>query len=164
MEDTRLNRLIDAMKKFNDRLNLIDSKLSVEDKQEYHVQKSDDIADLITAMVKAQAEMGTAGKSSSGYNFKYADWKECIEASRPALCKHGLAVIQPPHSSHDEYIYTILAHTSGQYIQSRTRIKPDKEGNQGYGAALSYIKRYAYCSMIGLSVANEQDIDRYNKP
>ncbi|MDX1532871.1 MAG: ERF family protein [Nitrosopumilaceae archaeon] len=157
--EQKIQNLTDGLIRLNARLVALEKN----DNAESDVEMSADIADLITAMVKAQAEMDTAGKSASGYNFKYADWQECIESSRPALTKHGLAVLQPPHSSNSDYIYTILAHTSGQYIKSRTKIKPDKEGNQGYGAALTYVKRYAYCSMIGLAIANENDIDKYNK-
>lgn len=159
MEENKYQRLVEALNKLNKRL----VKLEETSQPEYHVEQSDDIAELVTAMVKAQAEMKTAGRSASGYNFKYADLQECIEASRPALTKHGLAVLQPPYSYKGDYIYTILAHSSGQYIKSLSKVKPEKEGNQGYGAALTYAKRYAYCSMIGLSVTDENDIDRYNE-
>lgn len=129
---------------------------------EIHPTRSDEINELVTALAQAQADMGVAGKSASGYNFKYADIEEVIKSSRPALTANDLVIMQMVQSTNykEDYLYTLLSHKSGQWVQCRTKIKADKEGNQGFGAAITYVRRYAYVSIIGLSVANENDIDR----
>jgi hypothetical protein len=48
--------------------------------------------------------------------------------------------------SHDEagyYVETQLMHSSGQWIRSRTYMKPVKDDPQGIGSLISYARRYA---------------------
>jgi hypothetical protein len=108
--------------------------------------QSENIGDLASALAKAQAEVGTVHKDSANPFFKsnYASLAAVWEATRPILSKHGLSVVQLP--SHDEsgyYVETMLMHGSGQWIKSRTYMKPAKDDPQGIGSLISYARRYA---------------------
>lgn len=108
--------------------------------------QSENIGDLAAALAKAQAEVGTVTKDSANPFFKsnYASLAAVWEATRPILSKHGLSVVQLP--SHDEsgyYVETMLMHGSGQWIKSRTYMKPAKDDPQGIGSLISYARRYA---------------------
>jgi hypothetical protein len=108
--------------------------------------QSENIGDLAAALAKAQAEVGTVHKDSANPFFKsnYASLAAVWEATRPILSKHGLSVVQLP--SHDEsgyYVETMLMHGSGQWIKSRTYMKPAKDDPQGIGSLISYARRYA---------------------
>jgi len=108
--------------------------------------QSENIGDLASALAKAQAEVGTVHKDSANPFFRssYASLAAVWEATRPILSKHGLSIVQLP--SHDEagyYVETMLMHGSGQWIKSRTYMKPAKDDPQGIGSLISYARRYA---------------------
>lgn len=108
--------------------------------------QSENIGELAAALAKAQAEVGTVTKDSANPYFKsnYASLAAVWEATRPILSKHQLSVVQMP--SHDErgyYVETQLMHSSGQWIRSRTYMKPAKDDPQGIGSLISYARRYA---------------------
>ena len=108
--------------------------------------QSENIGELAAALAKAQAEVGTVTKDSANPFFKsnYASLAAVWEATRPILSKHQLSVVQMPSS--DErgyYVETQLMHSSGQWIRSRTYMKPVKDDPQGIGSLISYARRYA---------------------
>jgi hypothetical protein len=108
--------------------------------------QSENIGDLAAALAKAQAEVGTVHKDSANpfYKNSYASLAAVWEATRPILSKHQLSVVQMPSS--DErgyYVETQLMHSSGQWIRSRTYMKPAKDDPQGIGSLISYARRYA---------------------
>lgn len=108
--------------------------------------QSDNIGELAAALAKAQGEVGTVTKDSANPFFKsnYASLAAVWEATRPILSKHQLSVVQMPSS--DErgyYVETQLMHSSGQWIRSRTYMKPAKDDPQGIGSLISYARRYA---------------------
>lgn len=123
--------------------------------------QSDDLKDLFTALAKAQGEMRVAGNRSENPFFKsrYADLAEIVNASRPALTKNGLSVIQRilPNDDGQNLIHTMLCHGSGQFITSLMRVLPVKNDMQSLGSCLTYLRRYAYAALIGVITADEDD-------
>lgn len=130
------------------------------------MSKSEQLNELFSALAKAQAEMDTAAKSSVNpfFKSKYASFTEVVDASRPALTKNGLAVIQTIEFE-DQYSFlvSILGHSSGQYISSRIRIEPEKGGVQELGKYITYLKRYAYAALVGVCVGEEDDDGESNR-
>lgn len=115
--------------------------------------------ELFSALSKAQAQMHAALKTSDNpfFKSKYADFGEVVAASRPALSANGLSVIQRIICIDDgnEVLHSILGHSSGQYIDSIMRIKPQKSDVQSLGSYITYLKRYAYAALVG--VVTEDD-------
>ena len=127
---------------------------------------SDDLSELATALSKAQGEMEIAGKVSSGYNFKYADLAEVVKASRSALSKNGLSVLQSLVTNkkcNKTFLETILLHASGQWIKSSLEVpKIETVGKapvQNFGATITYLRRYTYASLVGVVASKEEDLD-----
>lgn len=116
--------------------------------------QSEQINDLVTALAKAQGEMGLAVKDAKNphFNSEYASLGSYILASKTILSKHGLAVIQGP-LTHDGrlYLITTLAHASGQWFRSETPILSEKQTAQGMGSGISYARRYALSAIVGLA-------------
>jgi hypothetical protein len=106
--------------------------------------------------------MSVAGKDSNNpfFKSKYADLASVVAASRPHLAKNGLSVIQQITVDNDgkRLLVTILGHSSGQYISSRVGLNPIKEDMQSLGSAITYMRRYAYASLVGV-VADDEDDD-----
>ena len=124
------------------------------------MNKSDDIKDLAAALSKAQTEFKPILKTSSNPFFKstYAPLEAVIDATKPALAKNGLAIIQGnEHKESGLVVTTLLAHVSGQWIESTLNINPVKNDPQGIGSAITYGRRYALSAILG--VASEEDDD-----
>lgn len=116
---------------------------------------------LYEALSKAQAEMLPAKTSSNNpfFKSKYADLAEVVRASRPALAKNGLAVMQYVKVTEDgkSLLCTRLGHSSGQWIESSIPIRSEKPGIQGFGSNLSYLRRYMYGALVGVVSSGEDD-------
>lgn len=123
--------------------------------------RSIEVKELFTAMAKAQGEMSIAHHNKENPYFKssYADLAEIVCASRPALTKNGLCVMQQICQKEDgsNILHTILTHSSGQWIESTMRILPSKPDVQSLQSYLTYIKRSAYASLVGVVVSDEDD-------
>ena len=132
-----------------------------------------EIDQLATALAKAQGEMAVAGKNQKNPFFKstYADFEAIINASRPALSKYGLSVVQPPFISEsptstpeqsnsqigNSYLVTMLMHSSGQWIKSIARHNPPKNDIQSLSSYNTYLKRMCYTSLIGVATGDDDD-------
>lgn len=115
---------------------------------------SDNINELATALAKAQGEITGALKDSANPFFKsrYADLASCWDACRDALSKNNLAVMQPAEADDQGVtIITTLAHSSGQWVRSSLRMVPKDSTPQAVGSAISYGRRYALTSMVGIA-------------
>ena len=118
---------------------------------------------LYTALSKAQGEFAEIKKSEDGQignqRFRYADLDQLIKATRPALTKHDLAVIQLLSTEgSDNFVITTLVHSSGQSISSKQIIEKSQCVRvQDYGKASSYLRRYGYSAILCL--AADADLD-----
>jgi hypothetical protein len=110
--------------------------------------------ELFAALAKAQAEIGTAAKSSENPHFrsKYADLSEVWAAWQEVGPKNGLAVMQTIgfNDNGQQWLSTILGHTSGEQLESRMLLTPTKNDMQGIGSALTYARRYALAALVGI--------------
>jgi hypothetical protein len=135
--------------------------------------KSQELNELFASMAKAQAEIKVALKDSSNpfFKSKYANLQAIIEASRPALCKHGLSVLQQivPDGNGRDCLVTMLCHSSGQWVSSRMTINPAKTDVQSLGSYITYLRRYCYGALVGVYDGQEDDdgnhvTDNYSSP
>lgn len=119
--------------------------------------KSESIANLAKALVAFQAEMGTVAFDANNpfFKSKYATLSALVEKSKPFLAKHKLAVSQLTEG--EGGVITVLLHESGEYMESTLNLKPVKDDPQGRGSAITYARRYAYASILGL--VSDQDDD-----
>jgi hypothetical protein len=131
------------------------------------MNRSEQINELAAALSKAQGLIKGAvkGKENSFYHSAYADLPAVMDACRESLSKNNIAVIQAPEFSTapdgfvEMWIDTMLAHSSGQWISSRYPVKPTKDDPQGYGSAITYARRYALMSMVGVVADDGSDDD-----
>lgn len=110
--------------------------------------------ELYKALSAAQGEIENASKNKQNPHFKskYADLAECINATKEALAKNNLCVIQLINQSEKGVVVeTTLGHSSGQSISSITPLIFSKNDMQGMGSAITYARRYAFSAIVGLS-------------
>lgn len=130
------------------------------DKPEFQ-HRSDYINELATSLAKAQGDFEVAGLNKQNPYFKsaYADMASVVAASRPALTKNGLSVVQNiiDHEDGQKVLHTLLLHNSGQYLESKVRIVPPKNDVQSISSTITYMKRMAYSALIGVVTGDEDD-------
>lgn len=125
---------------------------------------SDSIVEITKALVAVQKKMVPVKKSADNpfFHSKYAPLDKVAPQALKLLNEQGIAVIQPTdhlpslESSYHSALTTTLLHTSGEWISSTQPLVLDKENPQGQGSAITYARRYALMSMIGM-VADEDD-------
>jgi hypothetical protein len=114
-----------------------------------------DRAKLYESLAKAQLEIKLAQRDSENPYFKskYANLGSVIEASRPALAKNGLCVFHRQELTPEgqSILICTLAHSSGQYVDSRFRVVPAKNDIQSLGSYMTYLRRYSYVAICGLA-------------
>lgn len=144
-----------------DAINQLSAKIDLRPKVIPSPTRSEQLNELFAALAKAQAEMRIAGLNNENPYFKnkYADLTDIVNASRFALTRHGLAVIQQVVQNEDgaNVLNTMLTHPSGQWISSTMRILPIKNDIQSFASYMSYLKRYAYAALVGVVTGDEDD-------
>jgi hypothetical protein len=126
------------------------------------MKRSDSIKELAAALAKAQGLMGDAKKDSTNpfFKSKYADLASVIDAIKSPLSENGLSYMQFPIGNEKEEIgvETLLAHSSGEWIMGDPFFIPvNKADAQGYGSAITYVKRYSLQAIIGVPSDDDDD-------
>lgn len=107
-----------------------------------------------TAKVTVYPKQRADGYKPPPYDFWYAPLDKIIEATRPALTKHGLTVTQPPCGG--DVVRTMLCHGDGGRMETIMYI-PAYRDIKDMGGFITYIRRYAQSAI--LNVAADDDAD-----
>jgi hypothetical protein len=135
-------------------------------------RSSETLAAIATALAKAQMELTNPEKSSVG-SIRYRD-QEAPQAFRYAPLSSGLDIVRKTLGSQQIAVAqttdidraggfinltTVLLHTSGEWIASDWPVCALSELSQPrrMGAALTYARRYALFTLVG--IAGEDDLD-----
>jgi ERF superfamily len=136
-------------------------------------RSSETIGTLAAALAKAQAQLVNPEKSLVGTirsdhasgserSFRYAPLSSGLDIVRKTLSQHEIATVQT--TSIDDAarvvrLSTVLAHASGEWIASDWPVCAISEMAVPYrmGAALTYARRYALFTLVG--IAGEDDLD-----
>jgi hypothetical protein len=136
-------------------------------------RSSESFAALTAALAKAQAKLVNPEKSLTATirggrpgetqrTFRYAPLSSGLEIIRKTLSEHEIAVIQTTaidQSAQMLNLTTLLAHASGEWIASHWPVCAVAEiaNPHRMGAALTYARRYALFTLVG--IAGEDDVD-----
>lgn len=117
---------------------------------------------LYEAFAKAHAEFKVPVKDKTAHYGKYASIGSINEATREALSKNGLSVIQPILTKENrQYVQTLLLHTNGGLVESLIPIPEINPNTKNYfhalGSAISYLRRYALQAMLNISADDVED-------
>jgi hypothetical protein len=135
-------------------------------------RSSESIGAIAAALAKAQAELVNPEKSLVGTirsplprsdrTFRYAPLSSGLEIVRKSLSRHEIAALQSTTIDQDAGLVrltTVLAHSSGEWVSSEWPVCSISEtvSPQRMGAALTYARRYALFTLVG--IAGEDDLD-----
>lgn len=136
---------------------------------------------LYSAFVKAQSEIPKVIRDANNpyFNSKYLTLEGLIEVVKKAFSNNGLAFSQEPTTIEiNNKIYvqivTNIIHESGVEFPPKVFQMPvSKTGEQAIGSAITYAKRYALQSIVGISADEDDDANsavgltttnKYQKP
>jgi hypothetical protein len=136
-------------------------------------RSSPSIASLAAALAKAQAELVNPEKSLTATirpdgprgaekTFSYAPLSSGLDIVRKTLGQHEIATVQTTAIDQTAGLVnltTVLAHASGEWIASDWPVCAiaDTATPHRMGAALTYARRYALFTLVG--IAGEDDVD-----
>jgi hypothetical protein len=136
-------------------------------------RSSESIASLAVALAKAQVELTNPEKSltatirsdglrGADQTFRYASLASGLDIVRKTLGQHGIATVQTTaidQAAGTVNLTTVLAHASGEWIASDWPVCAISETATPHrmGSALTYARRYALFTLVG--IAGEDDLD-----
>ena len=136
-------------------------------------RSSESIASLAAALAKAQGELinpektltatiRSEGPRGAEQTFRYAPLSSGLDIVRKTLGQHEIATVQTTAIDQTAGLVnltTVLAHSSGEWIASDWPVCAISETAtpRRMGAALTYARRYALFTLVG--IAGEDDLD-----
>jgi len=113
--------------------------------------------EMFEALLKVQGELKPVKKDAENPFFKseYATLGAIWESVQPVLSKNGFIVNQPVRGTN---VVTILSHVSGDELTSEFPIISKSNNNpQDFGSAVTYARRYALSSLLGIVTEDDDD-------
>lgn len=131
------------------------------------MRQSEQINELAAALAKAQGqftnparnrEVEVKPRESAAYSFKYATFDAILDVVRKPLSDNGLALVQGVATTEQGLVLTTkLLHATGQWLESDTPIFYTGDKAQAFGSGVSYAKRYAVASLLGVTADEDDD-------
>lgn len=118
---------------------------------------------IYQALAAFQQDVPQLLKNTKGYGYNYTDLSEIIKIINPYMQKHGLGFTQPLQKNESNGIRTIIFHidtneTIESYVDLIEGVQLKGMNDfQVYGNSVSYFRRYALVSILGL--VSDKDTD-----
>ena len=114
-------------------------------------------SDLVAAL--AELDNVKANKVNPGFKNRYVSLDALLDAIKPVLLKHNLALIQTLVSEEGKVgINTAFLHASGERFDfGRLMVKAEGLDAQKIGGAITYIRRQSIQTACGISVDLDDD-------
>lgn len=133
------------------------------------MNKSDTLSKFAPAFIAAQKEVDHATKNAQNPHLKnkYANLAEVIDTVTPVFNRHGLGILQfPGWNEGRATVETMVLHESGEFLSGTAETPLQKQDPQGYGAGVSYLRRYSEAAVANISQEDddaESAMDRAKK-
>lgn len=120
------------------------------------IARSESMANLAKNLIRASKSINSNVLKNSVndmYGSTYADLGAVINATKAALLEVGIVVIQSPAESKTGgcvNLATMLLHESGEWMEGTCSAPMPQLDPQGFGLAISYLRRYAINAMLNL--------------
>lgn len=141
------------------------------------IKTSEETNALFKALALFQKEVAQPKKDANNpfFKSKYVPLENVVDVIHNASAKLGLyEATYPAQQDGLVGVGVIITHESGQYIQyPPVLLRPSKNDPQGYGAAMTYARRYALSAAFGIasetdddanSISTKQQKEPTNKP
>lgn len=119
------------------------------------------MSELTKALIGFHKAVDKIDKNARANYGKFADLANVLSTVTPPLHANGLAITQ---TFDDQALVTTLHHTSGETISSSCQLMicDGRNQTQEWGKAVTYQRRYAICSILG--IVADMDTDAESEP
>lgn len=127
------------------------------------MKQSENITELLSAVMDVQKEIPTMPKNAKAFNYRYTDLDTITSVLKPILARHEVSYMQfvGMNEQWQNTLTTRVFNRKGEYIEETTvlpKIESAKTNNaQTLGMAITYMRRYALCAMFGIT--SDEDVD-----
>ena len=114
------------------------------------------------AIRRATGRSRSPREAAGQYGFRYATLDKILDMARPVLAEEGLILFQPI-TTNDKgalVLTTRLLHRSGEYMETSMPLPAAGADPQTLGSAITYLRRYAVTSLLGIASDEDDDGNR----
>lgn len=121
------------------------------------------MSELTKALIGFHKAVDKIDKNARANYGKFADLANVLSTVTPPLHANGLAITQ---TFNDQALVTTLHHTSGETISSSCQLMicDGRNQTQEWGKAVTYQRRYAICSILGIVADMDTDAESDPQP
>jgi hypothetical protein len=120
--------------------------------------------EMFDALLKVQVALPKLEKTASNpfYKSKYVPLESVLDAVLPVLHKNGFVLLQKVTNLQGMgdavgALETTLEHSSGESVTSVMPLDSKENNPQAQGSAITYARRYALVSLLGLATESDDD-------
>lgn len=127
------------------------------------MRQSESIKNLLPALMDAQKEIPTMPKNAKAYGYNYTDLDTITSVIKPILARHNISYMQSVGMDDEgrSTLTTRIFSRDGEYIEDVTTLpviqSAKNNSAQTMGMAITYVRRYALCAMLGIT--SDEDVD-----
>lgn len=127
------------------------------------MRQSESIKNLLPALMDAQKEIPTMPKNAKAYGYNYTDLDTITSVIKPILARHNISYMQSVGMDDEgrSTLTTRVFSRDGEYIEDVTLLpviqSAKNNSAQTMGMAITYVRRYALCAMLGIT--SDEDVD-----
>lgn len=131
------------------------------------MDKSESIKEIAAALKSFQFTVTAVKKDGSNpfFKSKYATLENILESIKGYMHSFGLSFSQFPctvplrgsEGGVAAGLYTVIMHTSGEWIGSAVPLELKGHTPQDQGSAITYMRRYALSAALGLATEDDDD-------
>lgn len=127
------------------------------------MRQSESIKNLLPALMDAQKEIPTMPKNAKAYGYNYTDLDTITSVIKPILARHNISYMQSVGMDDEgrSTLTTRIFSRDGEYIEDVTLLpviqSAKNNSAQTMGMAITYVRRYALCAMLGIT--SDEDVD-----
>ena len=128
------------------------------------MKTSESVKEILPALLSV-TDLMQADKDGKNPHFRsdYMTLDGILNTVKPILKKVGIVILQSVDNnifSSDKSTsivecHTKLLHKSGEYLESKCIVHADKMTPQGYGSAITYVRRYGITTALGIAEADD---------
>ena len=121
------------------------------------------MSEIVKALIKFHQSVDKIDKNARGNYGKFADLANVLSTVTPPLLANGLVLTQ---TFEEDCLTPTLRHEGGETISSTTMlvISEGRNKTQEWGKAVTYQRRYAVCSILGLVADMDTDAEATPAP
>lgn len=122
---------------------------------------------LIAALAAAQAEFGEvertlqatieSRRTGGKFSYAYAPLDEVLKAVRPALSKHGIALLQAPFTRATSVLVRTVLCLGEEWVENDLVVGIDGIDPKSVGSGVTYACRYGVQAMVAVAPAYDDD-------